>query len=513
MDREPSLQISWLNGIGFSLGNPFTTREASGEPSSALVQYFVLRPGFADIVGSAMHPRSALLCAGRGAGKTTSRLALELQCRAGQMDAPVLPVTYADFDGPLSAAGAPQEVTTDDHLVEILGLGLRALFDALADRPANTASLVGGLRRLLALNLFRYTNLLEDIGLDEWLAGRQLLSERCQAKTLERGAIPPGNPFLAFVSELLGESKGLPVSSESPVESFASFLRLAQSAGFEAVYFLIDRVDEREPMASDPDQAAALLAPLVSNLVLMDKPHAAFKFFITPEVLTSLSKRLANAFRPDRLVVRDISWDENSLKEMLDRRVSVFSDDLLPSLNAVSETGDVVGSLAAAADGSPRNLLRLAEWLLFWQHQRAGSSLSFTLTADDVSHAIKSFDREREVFENSPVDSPVETSDDDKIIRIDEADVVWVGKQRIGPLPKLRFRLLSYLLANENQVLSYEQIGKSVYGEDWTLKGLTNDSIDGLVKHVRAALKPSRQASGVIRKVSDERGYVFRQPR
>lgn len=514
MEREPNLQLTWLRDIGFSRGNPFTTREASGE-ASALVQYFVLRPGFGDVVGSARQPRSALLCARRGAGKTTSRLALELQCRAGQMDAPVLPVSYVDFERPLGAAGAPEWITPTHHTDEIVRLGLLALFDALAERPERAVGFVGGLRRQLVAYLSHYTDRLDDVGLDEWLAGRGMLSETCQAEALRRGAVPSGDTFLRFLAGLLGAERAALLPAGGPTETFAAFLRLARRAGFESVYVLIDRVDEQEPMAGDPEQAAALVAPLVGDLVLMDVAHAAFKFFITPEVLAALSARLGRAFRPDRLVVRDISWDVAALQELLDRRVSVFSDGLLPSLDAVAEMGGVTAQLAAAADGSPRDLLRLAEWLLFWQYQRAGSTLAFTLTAEDVARAIESFGREREAFAAMPAEPPTPPAPPAAPagrIRIDEAGEVWVGARRVGHLSKMRARLLRYLLANEGRVLSYDQIGQALYDENWTLRGMTNDSVDGLVKHVRAALALGPAASEVIRKVPDEGGYVFRQP-
>ena len=511
MNQEPTLHITWLYNIGFRLGNPFTTREASGEPSSALVQYFVLRPGFADIVGSALYPRSALLCARRGAGKTTSRLALELQCRAGQMDAPVLPLPYTDFERPLLAAGGPAHVALAHHLAEIMRVGLRALLQSLAERPGRTARFVGSSRRQLAAYLAHYSDLFDDMTLDNWLAEQQLLSEACHAEALRGGRVPANAPFPAFLAELLELGRDAPPPAATPTEQFSALLGLARYAGYEAVYVLVDRIDEREPMAGDPEQAAALLAPLVSDLILMDKKHTAFKFFITPEVLAVLSARLGDAFRPDRLIVRDISWDKAGLKELLDRRVAVFSEGLLPTLDAVAETGDVVSRLATAADGSPRNMLRLAEWLLFHQHQRAGPREAFMLTVGDVEEAVISFGRERAAFVAAPPASPALAAA--PIIRIDEAGAVWVGNQPIGQLPKMRRRLLAYLLENEGRVLTYEQIGRRLYAQDWTLKGMTNDSVDGLVKHIRKTLALGSAGRTIIRKVPDEGGYVFQQPR
>jgi len=510
VNQGPALQIAWLHNIGFSLGHPFTTREASDEPASALVQYFVLRPGFADVLGRARQPQSALLHARRGAGKTTSRLALTLQCQAGQMDAPVLPVTYVDFERPLVTAGVPAKITLDQHIDELLRLGLAALFDALADRPQRATSFVGGVRRQLAHYLRRYTSLLDDIGLDMWLARHRLLSETCQAETLRLGQVPADAPFLTFVAGLLAVSD-TPAMPVAPIANFASFLALAQQAGFEAVYVLIDRVDERQPMAADHAQAAALLAPLVSDIALMDLEGVAFKFFIPTAVLRALATQLGDAFRPGRLVIRDISWDEAALKELLDRRVSVFSEGVLPSLDAAAET-PIVTRLAAAAGGSPRNLLRLAEWMLYWQHRRAGPSGALWLTAQDAERAIASFNEEREAYLVAPEPSPTaRRAAAEAMIRIDEASEVWVGARCVGHLAAKRRRLLAYMLENEGRELSYDQIGTRVHGDDWTLRGMTSASIDGLAKHLRRELGLGAAGERIIRKVPGG-GYLFRQP-
>ena len=520
MDDKPVLPVTWLNTIGFTLGNPFSSREASGEPASALGQYFVARPGFEELVGSARHPRSGMLFARRGSGKTTNRLALESQCRAGQLDEPVLAITYADFERPLARAGTPARITAAHHVAEIARIGLTALFDAVADRPARAAGYVGSLRRELARYTLRYSDLLDDIGLDNWLESRGWLDEQCHAAALRAGQIAPGSAFLPFLSSLL--SSGDPPASEedTPRAVLAQFVRLARRAGYAAVYVLVDRVDEREPMAGAPAQGAALLAPLVTDLPLMELPHAAFKFFITPEVLAALRARGA-AFRGDRLVVRDISWDVAGLKELLDRRVDVFSEGVLPSLDAVAETGSVVGRLATAAGGSPRNLLRLAEWLLHWHNRRVGQGRPFLLSLADVERAIASFMQEE--YATMPTDAAVAPQEPspaqnpaappvEPLIRLDEAGVAWVGERRVGHLSTLQHRLLDYLLAHPGIICHEKNLMEAVYQERLVDVVDPVESLEKLVQRLRRSLGLGKQGREIIRKVSAGNGYVLQQP-
>ena len=66
-------------------------------------------------------------------------------------------------------------------------------------------------------------------------------------------------------------------------------------------------------------------------------------------------------------------------------------------------------------------------------------------------------------------------------------------------------------LENEGRELSYDQIGTRVHGDDWTLRGMTSASIDGLAKHLRRELGLGGAGERIIRKVPGG-GYLFRQP-
>lgn len=517
------IPIKWFHHIGFPLGDPFETREVSREPESALVEYFVAHPAFEEIAGSARKPHSAILVAARGCGKTTARRVLEWQCRAGQMDAPALAVPYLIFDRPLRHAGPDGEVPLRYHVEEILSIGLRALFDALADRPERADAFRGGLRDELAYFLRAYTDLLTVRGLDRWLDGRGLLGQT-EAAALLRGDAPPDDPFLSLVAALAAApAEPHDPVAEPPVALFETFVAQARRAGYAAVFVLIDRVDEREPMASDPERGAALLARLATNLPFLETPDAAVKLFLTPEVAKQLTRR--PGYRRDRLPARTITWSEDELVDMLDRRVQVFSAGRLPSLDAVSETGAFVPRMAAAAGGSPRNLLRLGGWLFYCRHLRAGEGSNPTLTTADLACALAGFAAEEEAAalpvassSSAPFDEALDEADAPVVsqpapaarpIRIDPAGKVWVGTRRVEKLSDKQYKLLAYLLANEGVVCQYEKVGYAVYGTEYDDLVEPENALEKLVQRLRRELgELGRKA---IRKHGGARGYVLEQ--
>ncbi len=497
MSREIPLPNAWLQQVGFKLGNPFSTRQAAKEPESALVRYFVPHPSFDDILGSAALPRSSFLVARRGCGKTTSQRVIYWHCRSGRMDRPVLAIPYTEFSAALRHVDENGRVPIEHHIEAILRQGLPLLMDVLAEQPEKSDAFIGGLLEELAGYLGHYTNLLTNQGLDKWLQQKGWLSQQVNAKMLRRGEGVGERPLLPFLAELL-TLNDLEWNAESlaPTELLAGFVGLAQLADFQALYILIDRVDEREPMASDPEQAANLLESLVTNLPVMELENTAFKLFITPEVMAALQQH--SGLRLDRLLARDISWTEQDLQYLLDRRVEVFTEGALPSLDAVSESGNLVAQMATKAQGSPRTMLRLAEWLLYWHHVRIGDGQALLLTKADLDKAIQSLDQEQQ--------SSIEVGSSlPKGLWLDEKRQVWREGKCLGHLSPLLHALFEYLYEHRNQVCTMVAISDAVYGNDLT----SDETIRKLAVRLRKEIEPEPRHPRYIIKVPG--GYVLEE--
>lgn len=502
------LPLNWLTRLGFPSGNPFSTREAAAEPESALVQYFIPHPAFYEIAGRADQPRSSFLIARRGCGKTTSRRALEWQCRVGRMDAPVLAIAYLEFTRALEAADATNRVGIRPHVNELLRLGLPQLVESIARQPERASIFHGGLLEEFALYLKQYSDLHSPIGLDRWLLRKGWLSDKVNAYALMAGQAPAGQPFFNFLVALLTIKPARRLPRESLVERLARFVELATLAGYESIYFLIDRLDERQPMASNPSAAVNLIEDLVTNLPLMELERAAFKFFLTPEMMDGL--RTLPGFRSDRLLIRDIEWDEEELADLIDRRVKVFSNDRLPSLDVLAVDTDLVARMASAAQGSPRNMLRLAELVLFWHYRRVGEQGDVGLTQADLDQALRSFAAEQPATTAGLIPSSPTAAG--QRLYIDAADIVWCGEISKGRLTGKQHRVLAHLLENEGRVCTYDSLLEAVHGVLHKAERYTDNSIDKLVDRLELRLVEWCGNYPYISKAADGRGYVLVQP-
>src|SRR4051812_43184532 len=89
-----------LRQAGFN-EDPFGLREVDREGRDRLDGYFFQHPLFREVLGNANSPETVILMAQRGAGKTTLRQAIELQCRKRRPPVDgVLDVAYVDFSNP-----------------------------------------------------------------------------------------------------------------------------------------------------------------------------------------------------------------------------------------------------------------------------------------------------------------------------------------------------------------------------------------------------------------------------
>lgn len=495
---------AWLQQIGFKLGNPFSTREASREPEPELLKYFVQHSGFDDVMGDALHPMSAFLVAERGCGKTTTRRAIEWNCNAGRPNGLILPVPYLEFSALLQSADENGKVASGYHLEMIMKEAVPLLLERVAQNPKSTGSFSLGFRKKLAEYLTRYTDLNTDAGLDKWLRKIDYHSKKINSETLRSTRNFKGDIFFRFLIELLSLEPEQPNKrNQSIKDDLAQFVLLAELADFRAVYILIDRVDEREPMSSDPRYAANLLASLVTNLHLMELEKTAFKFFLTPAIMDAL---LDLGLRTDRLMMRHITWNEKELQQLLDRRVEVFTNGKIPSLDVVCEpelAGSLVAKLASLAKGSPRNMMRLAEWLLYWHHTRTSDSNKLLISKGDLDNSVASFHNEARIVQ-SVVEETLLT------IRIDEGHYVWRGPKKLKQLPGLQRKLLEHLIEQKGEVCSYSSLRHAVYDEDSTERIKNDDRIDQLIKRIRKVVEVDPSHPKYIIKVS-EKGYVLEQ--
>jgi DNA-binding winged helix-turn-helix (wHTH) protein len=518
MIEENALDF-WLHNNGFE-NNPFASKEADFEAAhdqSRVVDYFVRAVWFDQILGEAYQPRSAVLSAKRGCGKSASRLMVEYECQRGRMSGKVLAATYVNFERALAAwQGRSDQDLHQAHLHSVIEICSLALVNYLREHPEQVAGLgFGGTYRLGGL-LAVYTNLFDPFHLDEALrqvnADEQVLNSKLFLEAVRAGTLKDlldaanlgrERPWL----ELLGQA----AAYTGPVPAlnlylFEDLYRLVRLVGLQAVYVLIDRVDELPETAAHPSTGAELLRPLLADLRLMEVPGFAFKFFLPDEVSALLFT--AHDLRPDRLTHYEIRWTPAQLVNFLHNRLLAYSpDNSLSSLAPFCEVGfadEVDEEISQLAEGSPRNLLRLGE-LFIIEHCR-GSYINGPLRRKELEQAYKKFHTslqcEQAAYSNATVAPPVldeqVQSGKEGLYLDSNRRQVWRDNQLLEPGPVgQEYTLLEYLYQHANRAISKDELLKAVYGNITFIES-SEEALAQLISRLRKKIEPGQKAGQTI---------------
>ncbi len=386
-----------LQRHGFSQ-HPFRTWSAEDEPEHDLGQWFVSPPFYDDVLGRVgagpIRPTSHVVFGSPGAGKTALRKMVESDLLASGPT--YLIIRYTNFSRVLKTPGRPP---AHRHVEEILRLGTTGLLAHWLQWPDRYDRLNAGERAELAgLVLEYYENLPPDAKhsytstLSPY-AGRALTLLKAGYRTVVEGY----NGVISVLrKEKIEPTKWADPSegseSADPVSRLERFWYLARALGLEAVWVLVDSVDEH-PLANSGQAIFEAMAELLMNLRILefregDKQVICFKLFLTrpAEVLPLLEQ--AN-FRKDRVPIRTIEWSRRDLDLALQKRLAHYSNKNVLSFDdlcdpALKGTHD---KLLDAARLRPRVLFRTA-YEIFAVFQRTAAPGLSKIDRDSVTEGL-----------------------------------------------------------------------------------------------------------------------------
>jgi hypothetical protein len=399
---------AWLESFGF-IRNPFETTEAGSEANYAtdfLHETFVKPEGFDNILGHPLHPKSTIIFAARGRGKTSARLMTAHFCQEGlftnstKISQPerirVLPISHTRFEQILGDVEGESSLV-DRHVTEILSrafpsvINMLIRYDELMNKAKNLdifARLEWQYFLLISKNYLSFS----EFEFARNVFGNEIVSfEDISVENIKQPLGFPLPKVAQSSNEALNQEFKKYLASyvkTGPIDLLKRFVTLASDLGFGAVYVLIDSIDEIPETADDFAFAATLLIPLLSNLNLMtNTPHLAFKVFI-PYEMKSLLLGATKKIRRDRLSIQEINLRDQDLGEILNRRLFYCSEGAVTSLDAVCEValrGKITNILVEYADGNPRHLVLLGQYMLESHCQSLQDDL--LLTQADITAA------------------------------------------------------------------------------------------------------------------------------
>jgi hypothetical protein len=441
----------WLVKVGFQGQNPFARKQAD-EEGEQLQEYFIEHRSYNEIL-DAGQPRSSILHAPRGAGKSTTRRMFERSCQAYAPHLRPLLVQLIDWMPIVEQAGSVAAVGPRHYLDEILRQAVLALGEEAAPPPAPP----------LVLDLAGYLN---------WicLTYSTYLTYRQRQALAERGWAPERDPgrLAEYAVDTLPVERALRLLAE-----------ILGELGYGACYVLIDGVDELFQTTANWEAGADLLAPLLGNLRLLEIPRLVFKCFVPSEIVAVLRQR--EILRQDRIACYGLEWDRYLLKTLLQARLEVFSDGLVSSLASLApEIRDIDDRLCAAA-GSPRELLNLGDRLFQTCAQEADDNHLF-IQPRQLERLLATGDAPPAPALTAPHATPPAVPP----LRICDDGRIWRGDELIDrseKLPKLQRRLLDYLYTRRGQLCENQKI------IDYVWDGELPSGDDGLRKLVKRVIE------------------------
>jgi hypothetical protein len=461
------------------IADPFALSEADQE-RKILPTLFVDRPYLYDILGGLDQLRPAYLFARRGEGKTATREMVAYECEQLILKDKVLAVRYYDFSYLIELAGHDsQNITARHHAQAMTRACLKTLID---DVPAPYFDqLQTEERKLLATYAKQFADPLTAIQLIK-LVGNETLD-----LSLEKMSALEVLAYLVKLIKQLGSS---------------------QENHYEAVFILIDRVDETE---LGPDAAIGILKPLVIFSLSLASLGISVKSFLPLEVGEELQKHVE--LRDDRVTIRQIEWDAEALKRLVNQRIHYYSEGNKTAFEELCESiirKKVMKKLIDACDFSPRKLIQLCERMI---HLHVSRSRETLLENEDLLDATAEVMHQKELDSVLPVNAVTPTGVAGEMMRksglyLDDGGHVWVDGVPIDPpLSELEFQLLKILYKKAPNIVPTNSILEVIYpgglgGDDQNLRKL--------IGRLRKDLEPEKTGveSRFIRN-SKGRGYFL----
>lgn len=479
----------WLQLVGLQGRNPFANKQAD-EEREWLEAVFVEHPAY-DAIAREVEPRSSILYADRGAGKTTTCAMFERLCFEEAERRRPLVVRFQEWIPLVDLREQPLHTQVNRYLEALFCHTVAALLE-IADAPWIGSPSDPFLQAYLTWFCTHYADRLTDQEL-RGLTG----ASRVLPRPVESGE----------VARRLGQ---LP-----PTQQLRWLLRALQAAGVRTVYVLLDRVDEVATTVAQPERGADLVLPFLGNLELLELPGLVFKCFVPGPIVDVLRAR--GQLREDRIGCYALTWSDvqgvTLLRKLLQNRLSYFSNGIVPSLAALSDASlrDIDDVISRAAAGSPRRLLILAERLLL-ERARDASVNDLLIQPRHLQSVVAPAATPAEPEPPSPPappSAPVATRDAHRVplLTLGADGCVARGGVPIPgwqQLPTRQREVLEYLFQRPDERCTYTDLGRDVWRDEST----SDDTVRKVVERLRRFLHEGLKEERYLERVTG--GYILR---
>jgi len=378
--------LQFLNQIGF-VSHPFYSLNADQE-AIQLEEYFVTPDYFEDLWGDPFLPFSNIIYAPRGGGKSAQRIMLE---KRAEIEKDVLPISYINHD--LSKFSSIDNVNINYHLFALNQLLLASFFKKVAKTDEEVKNQFKYKDRQFLFKLakqYLYNNpsypssevkslkKFNDTLMDFWRVARSPITNIIRGLSKKQG-LEIDLSITPYANQLESTHK----------ENLNKLIEYCVKSGFVSIYVFVDKVDEQSLTGNDASASFKLIKDLLLNLTIIELPNLCFKFFLWD----ALKEFTYIHGRPDRVKVFDISWTKENIHDILNKRISTYSENKFSTIQDVLEKKNSINKILLFSEYSPRDAIRICSKIMSEQHKSNPSSNVFEDRIVDI--AIMNFAKEK----------------------------------------------------------------------------------------------------------------------
>lgn len=345
----------YFQNHGFT-SDPFASTNAVHEDK--LKDFFITPPYFHSLIGSIKNPKSSIVIAPRGAGKTAQRKMIEIM---SMNEDNIISIVYDQF--PIESLKKINSITYEMHLRRITKYLIIALLtkvneyddiDIRYDKydKENLLTLVNEF--LTGLTQSEINHAIESIkGLstkvsDIWKKTGSSISSVLNSILSSFG--------IKGINIDLKPTKKNNTSHEELLDTIKIIEKLFNKLNIDSVFILVDSVDETNLTGNDSQKSYELIKPLIRELKILEQRTIVFKFFLWDKI----QEHWAEDIRIDRIEIFEMNWSREKITELINKRLVAFSNGKYESIdNILDNTSFTTDFILDFANNSPRDAINI----------------------------------------------------------------------------------------------------------------------------------------------------------
>lgn len=336
------------------ISDPFASTNAVHEDK--LESFFITPPYFFSLIGSLERPKSSIVLAPRGAGKTAQRKMIEI---ISSSEDQIISIVYDTF--PIENLNNINEITYEMHLRRIIKYLLIALlsnFNNIKNKElfdkhekSNIKLFISNfLNGLTESEINHAINSIKGIpGLigDLWKTAGTSISSFINA------ALASFNIQNINLDLKINKNK---ISHEELLDTIKIIENLFNKMGIKSIFILIDSVDETSLTGNDSTKSYELIKPLIKELKILEQKTIVLKFFLWDKIQEHWSEEI----RKDRIDIFEMNWKREKIVELINKRLIAFSNGKYKSLSDIlNNTSFNIDHILDFANNSPRDAINI----------------------------------------------------------------------------------------------------------------------------------------------------------